>query len=136
MSPKEKKIQGVRIFAKRFGGQEKSQRAAEKIGGMEFYDVHFSYLDNQTLMEEFVAVPEQGVGKLIPEGMNKPGHIYTVSHGDSGMIGVYKIETEVVPGSGKFDKTGLGSYREAKESIATAFARGNYGRQNRPTIIS
>jgi len=93
--------------------------------------VHFSYLDNQTLIEEFVAVPEQGAGKLIPEGMNKPGHIYTVAHGDSGMIGVYKIETEVVPGSGKFDKTGLGSYREAKESIATAF---NYFKANKKNI--
>ena len=61
----------------------------KKIGGMEFYDVHFSYIDNATLSEEFVSVPEQGGSKLIPEGMNKAGHIYTVGHGDSGMIGVY-----------------------------------------------
>lgn len=37
------------------------------------------------------------------------------------MIGVYKIETEVVTGSGKFERSGLGYSREAKESTATAF---------------
>lgn len=37
------------------------------------------------------------------------------------MIGVYKIETQVVSGAGKFEKTGLGSDREAKEAIETAF---------------
>ena len=47
------------------------------------------------------------------------------------MIGVYKIETEVVPGSGKFERTGLGYDREAKESIATAF---NYFKSNKQHI--
>ena len=37
------------------------------------------------------------------------------------MIGVYKLEVEVVGGTGKFEKTGLGYDREAKESIETAF---------------
>ena len=103
----------------------------KKIGGMEFYDVHFSYIDKETFEEEFVSVPEQGGDKLIPEGMAKPGHVYTVSHGDSGMIGVYKIETEVVSGSGKFERTGLGSSRDAKENINTAF---NYFKANKKNI--
>ena len=37
------------------------------------------------------------------------------------MIGVYKLETQVVSGSGKFERTGLGSDREAKEACDTAF---------------
>ncbi len=102
-------------------GRRRVKEQLKKIGGMEFYDVHFSYIDLDTMEEEFVAVPEQGSGSLIPEGLGKPGHIYTVGVGDSGMIGVYKIETEVVSGSGKFERTGLGSSREAKESIETAF---------------
>jgi ATP-dependent Lon protease len=93
----------------------------KKIGGMEFYDVNFSYIDNETFNEEFVSVPEQGGGKLIPEGMGKPGHIYTVSHGKSGMIGVYKIEMQMTAGTGKFEKTGIGSDREAKEAVETAY---------------
>ena len=98
---------------------------------MEFYDVHFSYLDNETFEESFVSVPEQGAGKLIPEGQSKPGHIYTVARGESGMIGVFKLETEMVSGNGKFEVTGIGSGREAKESLKTAQ---NYFKANRKQI--
>jgi len=102
-------------------GRRRVKEQLKKIGGMEFYDVHFSYIDNETMSEEFISVPEQGSGSLIPNGAMKAGQIYTIGVGDSGMIGVYKIETEVVNGSGKFEKTGLGSCRDAKESIETAF---------------
>lgn len=102
-------------------GRRRVKEQLKKIGGMEFYDVHFSYIDNETMNEEFISVPEQGGGKIIPEGMGKPGHLYTIGRGKSGMIGVYKIETQVITGSGKFEKTGLSSDREAKEAIETAF---------------
>jgi ATP-dependent Lon protease len=102
-------------------GRRRVKEQLKKIGGMEFYDVHFSYIDNETMTEEFVSVPEQGGGKLIPEGQGKPGHVYTIARGKSGMIGVYKLETEVVSGNGKFEKTGLGTDRDAKESIETSF---------------
>lgn len=88
---------------------------------MEFYDVNFSYIDQETFEEKFVSVPEQGGGKLIPEGMCNPGQIYTVSRGKSGMIGVFRLESQMLPGSGKFDRTGLGSDRDAKEATNTAF---------------
>ena len=102
-------------------GRRRVKEQLKKIGGMEFYDVQFSYIDNETLKEEFVSVPEQGGGKIIPEGMGKSGHVYTVARGKSGMIGPYKIETEMITGSGKFERTGLGSDRDAKETIDTAF---------------
>lgn len=53
----------------------------KKIGGMEFYDVHFSYIDQETMEEHFVTVPEQGGDKLIPEGALKPGVLHTISQG-------------------------------------------------------
>ena len=93
----------------------------KKIGGMEFYDVNFSYIDNETFEERFVSVPEQGGGKLIPEGMANPGTVYTISRAKSGMVGVYRLETQMLPGNGKFERTGLGSDREAKEATNTAF---------------
>jgi ATP-dependent Lon protease len=68
-------------------GRRRVKEQLKKIGGMEFYDVHFSYIDNETMSEEFVSVPEQGGGKIIPEGMGKPGHLYTIARGKSGMIG-------------------------------------------------
>ena len=94
----------------------------KKLGGMEFYDVNFSYIDNETFEEHYVSVPEQGGGKLIPEGMMNPGQIYTVAHGKSGMIGVFRLESQMFPGNGKFDRTGLGSDRECKEATNTAYS--------------
>ena len=93
----------------------------KKLVGMEFYDVNFSYIDNETFEEHYVSVPEQGGGKLIPEGMCNPGQVYTVSQGKSGMIGVFRLESQMLPGNGKFDRTGLGSDRDAKEAADTAF---------------
>ena len=93
----------------------------KKLGGMEFYDVNFSYIDLDDMSEHYVSVPEQGGGKLIPEGMCNPGQVYTVSRGKSGMIGVYRLESQILPGNGKFDKTGIGSDRSAKEATNTAF---------------
>lgn len=93
----------------------------KKLGGMEFYDVNFSYIDNETFEEHYVSVPEQGGGKLIPEVMCNPGQIYTVSQGKSGMLGVFRLESQMLPGNGKFERTGIGSDRDAKESTNTAF---------------
>lgn len=93
----------------------------KKLGGMEFYDVNFSYIDNESFEEHYVSVPEQGGGKLIPEGMCNPGQVYTVSRGKSGMIGVFRLESQMLPGNGKFDRTGLGSDRECREASNTSF---------------
>ena len=93
----------------------------KKLGGMEFYDVNFSYIDNETFEEHYVAVPEQGGGKLIPDGICNPGQVYTVSQGKSGMIGVFRLESQMLPGNGKFTYTGIGSDRECREACNTAY---------------
>ena len=93
----------------------------KKLGGMEFYDVNFSYIEKDTFEEFYVSVPEQGGGKLIPEGICNPGQVYTVSQGKSGMIGLFRLESQMLPGNGKFERTGLGSEREAREAANTAF---------------
>lgn len=93
----------------------------KKLGGMEFYDVNFSYIDLEDMSEHYVSVPEQGGGKLIPEGICNPGQVYTVSRGKNGMIGVFRLESQILPGSGKFERTGLGSDRDCKEAADTAF---------------
>lgn len=94
----------------------------KKLGGMEFYDVNFSYIDKETFEEHYVAVPEQGGGKLIPEGMCNPGQVYMVSRGKTGMLGVFRLESQMLPGNGKFERTGLGTDRDARESSNTAFS--------------
>lgn len=99
----------------------------KKLGGMEFYDVNFSYIDNESFEEHYVSVPEQGGGKIIPEGVCNPGQVYTVSRGKSGMLGVFRLESQMLPGSGKFVRTGLGSDTKCKEATDTAF---NYLKAN------
>ena len=112
-------LEEILVFALEMRRRVKEQ--LKKLGGMEFYDVNFSYIDLDTFEEKFVSVPEQGGGKLIPDGMCNPGQIYTVSRGKSGMIGVFRLESQMLPGSGKFERTGVGSDRDCRESTNTAF---------------
>lgn len=93
----------------------------KKIGGMEFYDVHFSYIDNDTLEENFVSVKEQGGGGLIPEGPAKPGFLYTIGLSNKGMPGLYRLELQVTKGSGKLATSGLWNSSSAKEQVKIAF---------------
>ena len=93
----------------------------KKIGGMEFYDVHFSYIDPETMEERFISVPEQGGGALIPDGPLNPGVLHTIATGSSGRLGVYRIETQVTAGNGKLTLSGVGSNTTAKESNRVGF---------------
>ena len=93
----------------------------KKIGGMEFYDVHFSYIDPETLEERFISVPEQGGGALIPDGPLNPGVLHTIATASSGHLGVYRIETQITAGNGKFTLSGVGSNTTAKESVKVGF---------------
>ena len=102
----------------------------KKIGGMEFFDVNFSYIDNTTFEEQFVPVPEQGGATLIPEGMGMPGHVYSVAHDPTGRLSLYKTETQMSIGTGKYSVTGV-SGRSATEATRTAY---NYLKANASTI--
>jgi len=112
-------------------GRRRVKEQLKKIGGIEFFDVNFSYIDNDDMTEHFVTVLESGGNKIIPEGLANPGHVYAVAGAPSSKIGVYKIELQVVSGSGKYDKSGLGSNPKAKEAIQTAF---NYFKANAKSV--
>jgi ATP-dependent Lon protease len=93
----------------------------KKIGGMEFFDVHFSYLDQETREEKFISVLEQGGGSLIPDGPLNPGVLHTVATGSGGQLGLYRLETQVTEGNGSLKLSGLGSNTQAKEGIKVGF---------------
>ena len=93
----------------------------KKIGGMEFYDVHFSYIDQEDMEEKFISVPEQGGGSLIPDGQLNPGVLHTVATGSGGHLGLYRLETQVTAGNGKLTLSGLGSNAAAKEALKVGF---------------
>ncbi|ELN2578982.1 protease Lon-related BREX system protein BrxL [Enterobacter kobei] len=102
----------------------------KKLGGLEFFDVNFSYIDNESLEEFFVSVPEQGGSELIPAGMLKPGVVHLVTQADSGMTGLYRFETQMTAGNGKHAVSGLGANTAAKEAIRVGFDyfKGNLSR--------
>jgi ATP-dependent Lon protease len=94
----------------------------KKIGGMEFYDVHFSYIDLETSEEKFISVKEQGGGSLIPDGPLNPGVLHTVATGGhDSHLGLYRLETQVTSGNGSLKMSGLGSNAKAKEAIKVGF---------------
>ncbi len=112
-------------------GRRRVKEQLKKIGGMEFYDVQLSYIKLADMSEVFVPVLEQGGGQLIPEGAGKPGHVYTIANGSNDMKGLFKLETTIAEGNGKFEVLGMTSSKEAKESIKTAQ---NYFRANAKSI--
>ena len=93
----------------------------KKIGGMEFFDVHFSYIDQDTLEEKFISIPEQGGGSLIPDGPLNPGVLHSVATGSGGHLGLYRLETQVTSGNGALRTSGLGSNSAAREAIKVGF---------------
>lgn len=113
-------------------GRRRVKEQLKRIGGMEFYAVNFSYIDNDTFEERYVGVPEQGSDKLIPEGIPKPGTVHTVSCVASGMLGVYRLENEAVAGNGKFTKVGS-TDKDTNNSISNAI---NFFKANSQHISS
>ena len=94
----------------------------KKIGGMEFYDVNFSYIDLEEDRDYPVGVEEQASSTLIPEGELKPGHLYSVGpSSEGGKLGVYKFETEMMNGNGKFTPNGIGSKKPITEAVKIAY---------------
>jgi ATP-dependent Lon protease len=89
----------------------------KKIGGMEFYDVHFSYIDLEGGAERFVTVPEQSGGALVPEGRLAPGTLHTISMGAAEMPGIYRLEIQSIPGTGKANVSGAAP----REAVRVAF---------------
>lgn len=109
------------------GVRRRVKEQLKKIGGMEFYDVHFSYLDLETLEEQFVTLPEQSSGALIPDGPLAPGHAHAVSPAEGGMLGLYRVELQTTPGGGRLVKTGTASASGVRDAVNIAF---NYFKAN------
>jgi len=91
----------------------------KKIGGMEFYDVNFSYIDIDLNEEIFVNVPEGNSKSIIPPDL-PAGSIYTIATNPQTHKGLIRLDLQVIPGSGKFEHTGFNSSNkdELKEAIS------------------
>ena len=102
-------------------GRRRVKEQLKKMGGLEYWAVNFSYLDNETRQETFVAVPEQGGGGLIPPGQPNPGVVFTVgTDRDQGRHAIFRIETQAMKGRGGTRTTGAPS-RAMRDAIQTAY---------------
>lgn len=109
-------------------GRRRIKEQMKKIGGMEFYDVHFSYIDLEDNEEHSVGVPESGGKFLIPEGDLPAGTVYAIaSNVDSGHKGLFRLDIQKMPGNGKISDTGFGGGTAIKEELKEAV---NYVRSN------
>jgi ATP-dependent Lon protease len=125
-------IREALVYAMRVRRRIKEQ--LKKIGGMEFYDVHFSYIDLETLEEHFVSLPEQGGVSLVSEDILPAGHLYLISNSESDSnsksnsnqaIGIFKIELQAIAGNGKLVRTGVANNMRDNVNIAFNYFKAN-----------
>ncbi|MBN1450020.1 MAG: protease Lon-related BREX system protein BrxL [Anaerolineales bacterium] len=103
-------------------GRRRVKEQLKKMGGLEYWAVNFSYLDQETRQETFVVVPEQGGGGLIPPGQSNPGVVFTVGTDlEQGRHAIFRIEAQALKGKGSTKITGAPS-RAMRDAILTAYA--------------
>lgn len=103
----------------------------KRIGGMEFWDTNFSYIDKETQEETFVSVPEEHGSNLIEDAPLAPGTCYTATS-DGDKVSLIKVEVITMQGNGKLMVSGTSS-AEVKEDIRNTY---NYIRANESSILS
>lgn len=111
-------------------GRRRIKEQLKKIGGMEFYDVNFSYIDIEDDSEIRVSVPESGSNSLIPSGQLPNGSLYSVSSNpDNGHKGLFRLDLQLMVGGGKLDHTGfVGTAIKEEIKEATNYIQANLHR--------
>jgi ATP-dependent Lon protease len=93
----------------------------KRMGGLEYWDTSFSYIDKETAQETFVPVPEMGAGTLITEATLTPGSIYTIGTDADRRLALFLLQTQMNRGSGRVIPLGSLSAK-MREAIRTADA--------------
>jgi len=102
-------------------GRRRIKEQLKKIGGMEFYDVNFSFIDLENSEEILVTVPEMGGNRLIPAGNLPNGSLFMIgTNPQTGHKGLYRFDLQTMAGSGKLTTTGFGNSSEIKDEIKEA----------------
>src|SRR5438094_1839981 len=91
----------------------------KKMGGLEYWETSFSYVERTTGKETFVPLPEMGGGTLISEGSLPPGSVYTIgSDSSDNRLSLFLIQTQMNRGIARIVTVGKLSSK-MKESIKT-----------------
>lgn len=101
-------------------GRRRVKEQLKKMGGLEYWAVNFSYIDQETRQETFVTVPEQTSGGLITPGQPAPGIAYTIGTDRSdGRRAIFRVEVQASKGKGSLNITGAPS-TAIRDAIKTA----------------
>ncbi|RLA83788.1 MAG: ATP-dependent Lon protease [Epsilonproteobacteria bacterium] len=103
----------------------------KRIGGMEFWDTNFSYIDKETQEEFFIGLPEERGSHLIENTPLSPGICYT-STSDGDNLALVRIEVVTSAGNGKLNITGV-SNNLVKENIKNTY---QYIKANEKSILN
>ena len=103
----------------------------KRIGGMEFWDTNFSYIDKETQEEHYINLPEEKGSNLIENTPLPPGVCYT-STSDGDNLALVRIEVVNTRGSGKLNITGVNN-NIVKEDIKNTY---QYIKANEKTILN
>jgi ATP-dependent Lon protease len=94
----------------------------KKMGGLEYWDTSFSFIDKESGQETFVSVPELGGGSVIAEGNLPPGSVYTIGTDNvDRRLALFLLQSQMNAGSGRIVPLGNLSTK-MKEAIKTADA--------------
>jgi ATP-dependent Lon protease len=116
--PTKKEIQAYLELA--LEGRRRVKEQLKKMGSFEYYQTSFSYVDTETMHEQYVGVPEEGGHRLISQDPLPPGSVYTAALAEEDTVALHRIEISKMSGSGKLRITGSPD-RPMRESIITAF---------------
>jgi len=103
----------------------------KRIGGMEFWDTNFSYIDKESREEVYVSVPEERGSSLIENQPLRPGLCYTIAQSAEGMS-LIQIEASVVSGTGKMSISGTNK-REVRDNVKNVY---QFIKANEKNILS
>ena len=103
----------------------------KRIGGMEFWDTNFSYIDKESQEEVYVSIPEERGSQLIENQPLQPGTCYTVSQDEEGMA-LLRIEVSTTPGNGKLNISGT-TKSVVRDNVRNVH---QYIKANEKTILS
>jgi ATP-dependent Lon protease len=94
----------------------------KKMGGLEYWETSFSYIDNESLQETFVTLPEMGDSSIIAEGQLASGSVYTIgSDINENRLALFLLQTQMAQGSGRIVPLGSLS-NKMREAVKTANA--------------
>jgi ATP-dependent Lon protease len=121
------KLEVEEYLAYAMEGRRRVKEQLKKMGGLEYWDTTFSYVDLESGQETFVTVTEMGSGSIIAEGGLPPGSIYTIgTDAADNRLAMFLLQTQMTRGSGRIVPLGnLSSKMKDAIKIADAYLKAN-----------